>query len=175
MRQLRRPCLQQSTRKLEKPDEEICRYPRSCNRHRLPCAGRGENLTLNTTLKPYGGNGAYLAIYLTNAQGKFHSTLRVSGRKAKYHSHLRDWSRGNASERRNIDGITGASVGSGHSLKVSVDVADALIDAGYQIRVDSSVENGRDNPVDIVVPLTSANAGKPTSGKGYVQSFTFDM
>ena len=77
--------------------------------------------------------------------------------------------------RGGIDGITGASVGSGQSLKVSVDVADALIDAGYQIRVDSSVENGRDNPVDIVVPLTSANAGKPTSGKGYVQSFTFDM
>jgi Predicted periplasmic protein (DUF2271) len=112
---------------------------------------------------------------LTDAQGKFHSTLRVSGRKVKYHSHLRDWSRGNASERRNIDGITGASVGSGQSLKVSVDVADALIDAGYQIRIDSSVENGRDYPADVVVPLTSANAGKPTSGKGYVQSFTFDM
>jgi hypothetical protein len=25
------------------------------------------------------------------------------------------------------------------------------------------------------VPLTSANAGKPTFGKGYVKSFTFDM
>ena len=99
----------------------------------------------------------------------------MSGRKAKYHSHLRDWSRGNASESRSIDGITGASVGSGQSLKVSVDVADALIDAGYQIRIDSAVENGRDNPADVVVPLTSANAGKPASGKGYVQSFTFDM
>ena len=128
----------------------------------FPALAEARTVTLNTTLKPYGGNGAYLAIYLTDAQGKFHSTLRVAGRKAKYHSHLRDWSRG---EKRNVDGITGASV----------DVADALIDTGYQIRVDSSVENGRDNPVDVVVPLTSANAGKPTSGKGYVQSFTFDM
>ncbi len=139
----------------------------------LPALAEAKTVTLNTTLKSYGGNGAYLAIYLTDAQGKFHSTLRVSGRKTKYYSHLRDWSRGNAN--RNIDGITGASVGSGQSLKVSVDVADALIDAGYQIRIDSSVENGRDYPTDVVVPLTSANAGKSTSGKGYVQSFTFDM
>lgn len=141
----------------------------------VPAVAEAKTLTLTTSLKSYGGNGAYLAIYLTDAQGKFHSTLRVMGRKAKYHSHLRDWSRGNASEKRNIDGITGASVGSGQSLKVSVDVADALIDAGYQIRVDSSVEDGRDNPADVVVPLTAADAGKPVPGKGYVKSFTFDM
>jgi hypothetical protein len=141
----------------------------------FPALAEAKTVTLNTTLKSYSGNGAYLAIYLTDAQGKFYSTLRVSGRKAKYHSHLRDWSRGNASENRNIDGITGASVGSGQSLKVSVDVADVLIDAGYQIRIDSSVEDGRDNPADVAVPLTSANAGKPMSGRGYVKTFTFDM
>ena len=140
----------------------------------FPALAEARTVTLNTTLKPYGGNGAYLAIYLTDAQGKFHSTLRVSGRRRSITAISRLEPRPRA-ERRNIDGITGASVGSGHSLKVSVDVADALIDTGYQIRVDSSVENGRDNPVDVVVPLTSANAGKPTSGKGYVQSFTFDM
>jgi hypothetical protein len=138
----------------------------------FPALAQAKTVTLNTTLKGYGGNGAYLAIYLTDAQGKFHSTLRVAGRKAKYHSHLRDWSRG---ERRNVDGITGASVGSGQSLKVSVNVADALIDAGYQIRIDSAVENGRENAAEVVAPLTAANAGKPVSGKGYVKSFSFDM
>ncbi|MDI1345637.1 MAG: DUF2271 domain-containing protein [Pseudolabrys sp.] len=138
----------------------------------FPALAQAKTVTLNTTLKGYGGNGAYLAIYLTDAQGKFHSTLRVAGGKAKYHSHLRDWSRG---ERRNVDGITGASVGSGQSLKVSVNVADALIDAGYQIRIDSAVENGRENAAEVVVPLTAANAGKPVSGKGYVKSFSFDM
>ena len=141
----------------------------------FPAVADAKSVTLNTTLKSYGGNGAYLAIYLTDAQGKFHSTLRVMGRKAKYHSHLRDWSRGNASENRTVDGITGASVGSGQTLRVSVEVADALIDAGYQIRIDSSVEDGRDNPADVIAPLTGVNAGKPVSGKGYVKSFTFDM
>jgi hypothetical protein len=138
----------------------------------FPALAEAKTVTLTTTLKSYGGNGAYLAIYLTDAQGKFHSTLRVSGRKAKYHSHLRDWSRG---EKRNIDGITGASVGSGQSLKVSVNVADALIEAGYQIRIDSAVEDGREFAAEVVVPLAGANAGKAVSGKGYVKSFTFDM
>lgn len=138
----------------------------------FPALAHAKTVTLNTTLKSYGGNGAYLAIYLTDAQGKFYSTFRVAGRKAKYHGHLRDWSRG---EKRTVDGITGASVGSGQSLKVSVNVADALIDAGYQIRIDSAVENGRENAAEVVVPLTAANAGQPVSGKGYVKSFSFDM
>lgn len=138
----------------------------------FPALAEAKTVTLNTTLKSYGGNGAYLAIYLADAQGKFHSTLRVAGRKAKYHSHLRDWSRG---EKRNVDGITGASVGSGQSLKVSLDVADALIDAGYQIRIDSAVEDGNDFAAEVVVPLAAANTGKPVAGKGHVKSFSFDM
>lgn len=132
-------------------------------------------VTLTAQLRPYGGNGAYIAIYLTDAQGKFHSTLRVAGSKTKYYPHLRDWARGHAGETARIDGVTGASVGSGQTLKVTVEIADALIDAGYQVRIDTAVEDGRDNPAEVVVPLTGAAAGRPVSGKGYVAAFRFDM
>lgn len=50
-----------------------------------------------------------------------------------------------------------------------------MIDAGYQIRVDAAVEDMRDSPAEIIVPLTSADAGKPVSGTGYVETFQFDM
>jgi hypothetical protein len=133
------------------------------------------SVTLTTQLRPYGGNGAYLAIYLVDAQGRFHSTLRVAGGKAKYYSHLSAWARGRANETARIDGITGASVGSGQTLRVSVDIADALIDAGYQIRVDTAVEDGRDTPGEISLPLTTAANGRRISGRGYVASFKFDM
>ncbi|MCC6719984.1 MAG: DUF2271 domain-containing protein [Acetobacteraceae bacterium] len=132
-------------------------------------------VTLTTQLRPYDGDGAYLAIYLTDARGKFHSTLRVAGSKAKYYKHLRDWARGRTAEAGRIDGITGASVGSGQSLRASVEIADALIDAGYQIRIDTAVEDGRDNPSEVVVPLTAAASGKPVAGRGYVAAFRFDM
>lgn len=141
----------------------------------VPVTAEAKPVTLTTTLSTYGGNGAYLSIYLTDAKGQVHSTLRLAAPKAKYHKHLRDWSRGSAAARRPIDGITGASVGSGQTLKVSVDIADVLVDAGYQIRIDSSVEDGRDNASEIIAPLNKAAAATPIAGKGYVKSFRFDM
>ncbi len=60
-------------------------------------------------------------------------------------------------------------------LKVKVEIADALIDAGFQIRIDSAVENGRDNPSEVVAPLNRGAMGAPVTGRGYVKSFRFDM
>ncbi len=132
-------------------------------------------ITLTTQMKSYSGDGAYLAIYLTDAQGRYKKTLWVSGKKAKYYKNLRDWARGSGLKASEFDGVSGASVGSGSTLKVTVDLADALIDAGYEIRIDSAVEDGRDNPAEVRAPLTKAGAGKPNAGRGYVKSFTYDM
>ena len=55
------------------------------------------------------------------------------------------------------------------------DLADALIDAGYEIHVDAAVEDMRDSPSDIRVPLTAAGAGKAQAGKAYVQSFSYQL
>lgn len=138
----------------------------------LPAVAEARMVRLTTTLKTYGGDGAYLAIYVTDASGKLQKTIRVAGSKAKYHKHLAGWFRQSGGR---IDGTTGASIGAGQSLRVSVEIADALIDAGYQIRIDSSVEKGNDITADVVAPLTSANIGKPNPGKGYVRSLTIDM
>lgn len=141
----------------------------------LPELADARPVVLTTQLQNYGGNGAYLAFYVTDATGKYQKTLWVAGKKSKYYKHLSDWARGSGLRAVEFDGVSGASVGSGKSLKVSVELADALIDAGYQIRVDSSVEDGRDNPGEIRVPLTRQGAGKPVGGRGYVKSFSYDM
>lgn len=132
-------------------------------------------VTLTTQLQSYGGDGAYLAIYVTDAKGQYKSTLWVAGQKSKYFKNLRDWARGSGMKASEFDGVSGASVGSGRELKVTVEVADALIDAGYEIRVDSAVEDMRDTPSDVRVPLTTSGAGKPVAGRGYVKSFTYDL
>ena len=141
----------------------------------LPAFVQARPVVLTTQLQNYGGNGAYLAFYLTDAAGKYKKTLWVAGGKAKYYKHLSDWARGSALNAREFDGLSGASVGSGKSLKVAVEVADALIDAGYEIRVDSAVEDGRDNPAEVRVPLTKLGAGNPVKGRGYIQSFTYGL
>ncbi len=141
----------------------------------LPGLVQAKPVTLTTQLKSYGGNGAYLAIYVTDAKGQYQKTLWVSGKKAKYYKNLRDWARGSGMKASEFDGVSGASVGSGRTLKVTVDLADALIDAGYEIRVDTAVEDGRDHPAEVRTPLTTTGVSKPAAGRGYVQSFTYDM
>lgn len=141
----------------------------------LPGLAQARSLTLNTQMQSYRGDGAYLAFYLTDANGKYHSTLWVAGKKAKYYKHLRDWNRGRSTDSASFDGITGASVGSGENLAVTVELADALLDAGYEIRVDSAVENKRDNAVDVKVPLTTQGAGQVSNGSGYIESFSYDL
>lgn len=141
----------------------------------VPALAHARPVVLNAQLQNYGGSGAYLAVYLTDAAGKYSKTLWVAGSKVKYYKHLSDWARGSALDARQFDGISGASVGSGKALKVTVEVADAMIDAGYQIRIDSAYEDGRDTPAEVRSPLGKAGSGKPVAGRGIVKSFVYDM
>ena len=141
----------------------------------LPAMAHGRQVTLSTTLKNYGGDGAYLAVYLTDAKGAYVRTLWVAGGKAKFYKHLADWNRLSAGDGKRLQGVTGASVGAGRTLKVTADLADVLIDAGYEIRIDAAAEDMRDSPSEIRVPLSSAQAGKPQVGKQYIQSFVYQM
>ena len=141
----------------------------------VPALAQARQVTLTTQLKNYGGDGAYLAVYLTDAKGAYAGTLWVAGGKAKYYRHLSDWNRLSAGDTKRLVGVTGASVGAGRTLKVTLDLADALIDAGYEIRVDASVENMRDSPSEVRVPLSASQAGKPQAGKQYIQAVSFQL
>jgi hypothetical protein len=56
-----------------------------------------------------------------------------------------------------------------------MDLSDALFDAGYTLHIDASVEDMRDSPNEVAVPLTTAGAGVPTKGRRYVSSFQYDF
>lgn len=139
----------------------------------LPTLAEARDVTFTTELKNYRGDGAYLALYLVDANGKYQRTLWLAGKKTKYYKHLADWARGSGLRSSEYDGVTGASVLSGKTLNVTVDVAQELIDAGYEVRVDTAVEDMRDNRADVSAPLTSDGVGKSFPGRGYVQSFSY--
>lgn len=141
----------------------------------IPTLAHSRQLTLTAQLKNYGGDGAYLAAYLTNAKGAYVRTLWVAGGKAKYYKHLSDWNRLSRGDTKRLAGVTGASVGAGRTLKVTADLAAALIDAGYEIRIDAAAEDMRDSPSEVRVPLSTGNAGKPQVGKQYIQTLTFQL
>lgn len=141
-----------------------------------PGAALARDVTITTTLGSYSGNDAYLAIYLTRPDGAYESTLHVAGGKVRYLGDLRGWvsaMQASGATSLSLDGISGASVGSGQTLTIHADIADAMIDAGYQIHVESAVEHGGEYPDDAVAPLTSTR--QQVSGSGYVSKLSVSM
>jgi len=132
-------------------------------------------VTFTTNLSNYGGDGAYLALYVTDASGAYMGSLWMAGGKAKYYTHLTDWHRATGGDTTEINGITGASVGAGRQLNITLDLSDALFDAGYVLHIDAAVEDMRDSPSEVVVPLTRAGANTPVKGRRYIRDFTYGM
>lgn len=141
----------------------------------VPALAIAKPVTLTTTMNNYGGDGAYLALYVTDANGSYMGSLWMAGGKSKYYEHLSDWHRATGGNTAEINGITGASVGAGRALKITLDLADALFDAGYELHIDASVEDMRDSPSEVVIPLTTTGAGQPVAGRRYIRDFTYDM
>ena len=141
----------------------------------LPGLALARPVTLTTTLSDYGGRGAYLALYVTDAAGAYAGSLWMAGPKSKYHEHLSGWTRASGGRLAEIDGITGASVGAGRTLEITIDLADALFDAGYTLHIDAAVEDLRDSPNEVALPLTAAGAGTPVAGRRYVASFAYGL
>lgn len=141
----------------------------------LPGLAMAREVTLTTNLKNYGGDGAYLAYYVTDANGAYVGSLWLAGGKARYYEHLSGWYRATGGDTAEISGITGASVGAGRSLSVTLDLADTLFDAGYELHIDAAVEDMRDSPSEIVVPLTVNGSGQAVQGSRYIADFNYKL
>lgn len=139
----------------------------------VPGLAMARPVTLTVNMAQYGGQGAYLAVYVTDPSGAYAGSLWMAGGKSKYYKHLSDWAQFTGGDTAQVDGITGASVGAGRQLELSMDLADALFDAGYTLHIDAAVEDMRDSPNEVAVPLTAAGAGTPVSGRRYIADFTY--
>ena len=141
----------------------------------FPAEATARPVTLTTTLKAYGGNGAYLAFYVTDANKAYVGSLWMAGGKSRYYQHLSGWYRATGGDTAQINGITGASVGAGRKLKITLELADALFDAGYTLHIDAAVEDMRDSPNEVTIPLNRENAGKTVRGRRYIGNFSYSM
>lgn len=146
-----------------------------CGAIALPALAQSREITITTQLNNFRGDGAYLVVYLTDFEGKYLQTLWIAGKKSKHYRHLSDWALGSNRSRSEYDGLTGASISPGQMLQITANLDDSLIDSGYQLRLDSAVEDMNDHPADIIASLTNAGAGIPIHGTGYVYTMTYDI
>lgn len=141
-----------------------------------PASSYAAQVTVSGQMNSYSGPEAYLAVYLARPDGSYDSTLYVAGRKTRYYRELSGWARYAAADATlNLNGITGASVGSGRSFAVNLDLSDALIDAGYTIHIDSAVEHQGSAADDVVIPLDKSYSGVAQPGRGFIQSASISM
>lgn len=141
-----------------------------------PVAANAAQVTIAGQMSSYRGPEAYLAIYLAGPDGRYDSTLYVAGSKSRYYRDLSGWARYAAADASlNLNGITGASIGSGRSFTINLNLSDALIDAGYTIHIDSAVEHQGSTSDDVVIPLDSSYSGVDQPGRGFVQSASINM
>lgn len=141
----------------------------------LPGLAMARPVTLTAMTTDFGGGWAYMAFYLTDSSGAYAGSLWMAGGRTRYYEHLRDWYRATGGDVGQVNGITGASVGAGRKLSVTVDLADSLIDAGYTLHIDAAVEDMRESPNEIAVPLTTKGAGQSVKGRRYIASFSYAM
>ena len=138
-----------------------------------PIAADANPVTIDVTIAQYQGPNAFLAMYLTDKSGAFKSTVWVAGDRTRYWRHLRTWF--DATGGQGADGITGASVGAGRTLTITPDISAAMIDAGYVLHIDAAAEGIGESPNEIQVPLTTAGAGQPTTGTGFIAKFQYGL
>jgi hypothetical protein len=118
----------------------------------------------------YEGRAAYLAVYLVNSQGRYETTLWVSGKDRTYYTYLDRWWRYLSRAPQVLDAVTGASAGAGDRVSMKFDLKDDWLDKGYAIRIESSVEGLHTNAQDAVYELKAENSGARIEGTGYVRN-----
>ena len=138
-----------------------------------PMAAEAAPVHFSVTIAQYSGPNTYLAMYLTDAAGKFKSTVWVAGGRTNYWRHLRTWYQ--ATGGAGADGVTGASVGSGRTLTVTHDISAAMMDAGYVLHIDAAAEGIGESPNEIAIPLTKAGAGQDNAGNGFIANFKYKI
>lgn len=141
----------------------------------LPAIAAAKPVTFTTKVNSYMGPASYLAFYVTDANGKYVGSLWMAGQRTKYYRHLKGWYRATGGDTAQVNGLTGASVGGGRTLQFTLNLSDALFDAGYVLHIDGAVENYYESPNDVQVPLTSSGAGQAVLGRNLVGSFSYSM
>lgn len=140
-----------------------------------PGIASAKAVTFTTRIVSYMGPPAYLAFYVTDPSGKYVGSLWMAGSRTRYYRHLRDWYRDTGGDISQVAGLTGASVGPGGGVRFTLNLSDAIFNAGYVLHIDGAVESYYESPNDLSVPLTTQNAGKVEHGRNMVASFTYSM
>lgn len=117
----------------------------------------------------YKGEGAYVIVSLINPQGNYEKTLYIQGDDPEWYHEITEWWGYFGKAKRQVDGITGATLAGGKRTVSILEIEDSKIDAGYKIRFETSVEEQKYHVRDVEFPLTSESVKSKVEGSGYIR------
>jgi len=120
-------------------------------------------------MKNYAGEGAYISVSLLNPDGSYAKTLQVFGDDKEWYPEVDHWWAFQKKSNQKIDAITGATIGGGQRKILSIVLKEAVIDTGYKIRFETSVENNDYYKDDVEFELTSETVRSKTEGNGFIR------
>lgn len=117
----------------------------------------------------YSGEGAYIVVSLLDEEGEYQQTLQVLGTDSEWYSEIPEWWQFYGKYRPDIDGISGATLSGGERSVSVLQIPSDKIDAGYQLRFETSVEDQEYYADDLQFELTSENLKSKKEGKGFIR------
>ncbi len=135
----------------------------------LPGVASAEKATFLVQLNDYKGDEAYFSLYLVDPNNRFVRTLWVSGDEARWYPDQPRWWKYVGRAREDLSAITGASTAPGDRTVIRIELEPEVLDAGYSVRVDTSVEDQSNFPTDVETVLRSEDHGAKIPGTGYVR------
>ncbi|SPF81745.1 DUF2271 domain-containing protein [Pseudoprimorskyibacter insulae] len=134
-----------------------------------PAMSAAEEATFLVQLNDYKGEKAYFSLYLVSPDNRYVRTLWVSGDEERWYPDQPRWWKYVGRAREDLSAVTGASTGPGDRAVIRVELEPEVLDAGYSVRVDSSVEDQSNYPTDAEAVLTAEAQGAKIPGTGYVR------
>lgn len=124
-------------------------------------------------LKNYEGKAAYVIVSLVDSDDEYVETLRVLGDDHEWYPDILTWHEFRKKKRHQprLDGVTGATIGSGERSVVAFSIDRKFIDKGYNLRFETAVEDKKYHSKDVIVQLTSdqLKIGKYDGKDGYIR------
>ena len=117
----------------------------------------------------YSGEGAYIIVSLVNSDAKYEKTLYILGDDPEWYYEITEWWSYFGKKRRHVDGITGATLSGGERKMFAFSLDPEMIDKGYSIRFETSVEDQGYFPSEIEIPLTSELPKNKIEGIGFIR------
>jgi hypothetical protein len=139
----------------------------------VPGFAAAEKATFLVQLNDYDGDEAYFSLYLVDPDGRYVRTLWVSGDEDRWYPDQPRWWKYVGRAQEDISAVTGASTAPGDRSVIRIELEPDVLDAGYTVRVDTSVEDQSNYPNDVDTALVSETHGEKIDGTGYVRYLRF--